>query len=125
MMQTFLFVKLGKKFSKITYSDILYIEALKKYICIVTSKRSYLVLASMCSVDKVLPASQFCRIHRSYIVSLRHTTDFDSDVVYIGDKIFPIGKQHSKILHERVTILSDEIRTGLVQTNKVPALLKI
>jgi hypothetical protein len=109
-MQDFLFIKLGKKFSKIFFTEIIYVEAVKKYVRIVTAKKVYLILASMCSVERVLPASQFCRIHRSYIISLRYTTDFDSDVVYIGEKIFPIGKQHSGMLHERVIILSGEIR---------------
>jgi len=109
-MHDFLFLKLGKKFSKISFSDIMYAEAVKKYVRIVTPKKVHLILSSMCLVEKVLPSSQFCRIHRSYIISLHYMTDFDSEVVYIGDKIFPIGKQHRGILQERVIILSSDIR---------------
>jgi hypothetical protein len=109
-MHDFLFLKLGKKFSKLSYSEIMYAEAVKKYVRIVTPKKVHLILASMCLVEKVLPSNQFCRIHRSYIISLYHMTDFDSDVVYIGNKIFPIGKQHKGILQERVIILSSDTR---------------
>lgn len=109
-MHDFLFLKLGKKFSKLCYSEIMYAEAVKKYVRIVTPKKVHLILASMCLVEKVLPSNQFCRIHRSYIISLYHMTDFDSDVVYIGNKIFPIGKQHKGILQERVIILSSDTR---------------
>lgn len=109
-MHDFVFLKLGKKFSKLPYSEILYAEAVKKYVRIVTSKKVHLILASMCLVEKVLPSNQFCRIHRSYIISLYHMTDFDSDVAYIGNKIFPIGKQHKGILQERVVILSSDSR---------------
>ena len=107
-MNDFVFIKLGKRFSKIYFSEIKYAEAVKKYVRIVTPKKVHLILASMCSVEKTLPANQFCRIHRSYLISLEYTTDFDSDVVYIGDKIFPIGKQYRGILHQRVITLSNE-----------------
>jgi hypothetical protein len=109
-MHDFVFLKLGKKFSKLSFAEIIYAEAVKKYVRIVTPKKVHLILASMCLVEKVLPSSQFCRIHRSYIISLYHMTDFDSDVVYIGNKIFPIGKQHKGILQERVIILSGDNR---------------
>ena len=107
-MHDFVFIKLGKKFSKIYFSEIRYAEAVKKYVRIVTPKKAHLVLASMCSVEKALPPNQFCRIHRSYLVSLQHTTDFDSELVYIGEKIFPIGKQYRGVLHQRVITLSND-----------------
>ena len=107
-MQDYLFIKLGKKFSKIYFSEIMYAEAVKKYVRIITPKKVYLILASMCSVEKILPATQFCRIHRSYIISLQFTTDFDNDVIYMANKIFPIGKQYKAALLERVIILSSD-----------------
>jgi len=119
-MQDFLFVKLDKKFSKIFFSEIMYAEAVKKYVRIVTTRRAYLILASMCSVEQILPSNQFCRIHRSYIVSLTHTTDFDNDLVYIGNKILPIGKQHRASLQERVTILTGEMRSDDLDLNHAP-----
>jgi len=115
-MNDFVFIKIGKKFSKIYLAEIKYAEAVKKYVRIVTSKKTYLILASMCMVEKVLPANQFCRIHRSYLVSLEHTTDFDNEVVYIGDKIFPIGKQYRGILQQRVITLSND-RTEFIPDN--------
>src|SRR6266404_72592 len=116
-MPDFLFLKLGKKFSKISFSEIMYAEAVKKYVRIVTPKKVHLILASMCLVEKVLPPNQFCRIHRSYIISLFYMTDFDSDVAYIGDKIFPIGKQHKGILQERVIILCSDARSDSNDNN--------
>lgn len=109
-MQDYVFIKLDKKFSKIPLSEIMYAEALKKYVRIVTAKRAYMVLSSMCAVEQILPPSQFCRIHRSYIISLNYATDFDNESVYLGNKMFPIGKQHKAALQQRVVILSSENR---------------
>ena len=107
-MHDFFFPKLGKTFLRIYYSDIIYAEAVKKYVRIVTTKKTYLVLSSMCLVEQTLPLSYFCRIHRSYIISLNHLTAFDNEVVYLGDNFFPIGKQYRGILQQRVTILSGD-----------------
>jgi len=119
-MQDFLFIKVGKKFSKIYFSEIMYTEAVKKYVRIITPKRVHLILASMCLVEKTLPPNQFCRIHRSYIVSLQYLTDFDSDLVYMKDKIFPIGKQYKDVLHDRVIILSSDTRTEFDENDNHP-----
>jgi hypothetical protein len=37
-------------------------------------------------------------------------TDFDNETVYIGDKIFPLGKQYKEILHERIITLSSDTK---------------
>ena len=107
-MHDFLFLKLDKKFLKLCYSEIAYAEAEKKYVRIVTPRKTFLVLSSITSVEKILPGDQFCRIHRSYIISLQHMTGFDNEVAYIGDKIFPIGKQHRQVLQDKVIILSND-----------------
>jgi hypothetical protein len=116
-MQDFLFLKLGKTFSKLSFSDIMYAEAVKKYVRIVTPKKAHLILSSMCLVEKVLPPNQFCRIHRSYIISFSYMTGFDNEVAYINDKIFPIGKQHKGILQERLIILSSEAKTDYLDNS--------
>ena len=118
-MQEYLFVKLGKKFSKIYFSEIIYAEAVKKYVRIITSKKVYLILSAIGSVEKVLPASQFCRVHRSYIVSLQFMTDFENDIVYIGDKIFPMGKQYKDSLHRSVITLSSDTKIEFNRNNNI------
>ena len=123
-MQDFLFVKFGKKFSKIYFSEIMYAEADKKYVRIITTKKAYLILSAMGSVEKVLPPNQFCRVHRSYIVSLQYMTDFENDLVYIGDKIFPMGKQYKESLHKRVITLSNDTKMEIDLDNNSADKLK-
>jgi len=112
-MREFVFIKLGKKFSRVHLSEIIYTEAVKKYVKIVTQKKSYLILGSMSSVEKVLPEDKFCRIHRSYIISLNHITEFDNEVVYIGDKIFPMGIQYRENFYDRIIILSGDAKADI------------
>ena len=116
-MQDYLFVKLGKKYSKICFSEIMYAEAAEKYVRIITSKRAYLILSAIGLVERVLPANQFCRVHRSFIVSLKYMTDFENDIVYIGDKIFPMGKLYKESLYKRVITLSNDTRAEFFLDN--------
>jgi LytTr DNA-binding domain len=57
-----------------------------------------------------LPASKFCRIHRSYIVSLDNITSFNHNKVFIGEKPFPIGASYNKELQKHITLVTNEWR---------------
>src|SRR5258705_12702443 len=90
----FLFIKLDGRYLKVCYHDILYVEPLNKYVRLVTKKKFYLVSSTMNYIENILPPDIFCRIHRSYIISLEHTNEFDNDFLFIDNKELPIGKQY-------------------------------
>src|SRR5262245_42840312 len=102
----FLFVKSGKKYLKVLFSEIMYLEAKGKYVCVGTCKKILMILASLAYVEETLPPDLFVRVHRSYIISLLHTSEFDNDTVIVGCKEFTIGKQYKGILQEKVFTLS-------------------
>lgn len=66
-----IFVKSDKKMVKINLNDILYIEGLKDYIQIVTSKEKVITYLSLSAIEEKLPKELFIRIHRSFIVSFK------------------------------------------------------
>jgi two-component system, LytTR family, response regulator len=109
-MKDFVYFKTNGRFSQVCIADIQYIECLKKYAKVVTAKRTFLVTASMSCLEGKLPAAQFCRIHRSYIVSLQHAAHFDYEMVYITEptKALPIGKQYKGILQQRLFVISND-----------------
>jgi DNA-binding LytR/AlgR family response regulator len=107
-MQEFLFFKIEKTYVRLWFSEILYIQAENKYVTIFTPQRSYLTLSSMNHIEKMLPSELFCRIHRSYIVSLEHICRFDNELVYIGDKKIPIAEQYKNVLKNSVVIVNGD-----------------
>ena len=65
-----LFVYSEYRMVKLLFSDILYIESMEDYIRIHrTNEKPVMTLMTMKKVMEKLPASQFSRIHRSYIVA--------------------------------------------------------
>jgi DNA-binding LytR/AlgR family response regulator len=47
---------------------------------------------TIASVESMLSESQFVRIHRSYIISIKKLKSFTAETVEIGRKELPIGK---------------------------------
>jgi DNA-binding LytR/AlgR family response regulator len=109
-MQEFVYFKTNGSFFQVSISDIRYIEAVNKYAKVITSKKVHLITISMCCLEKKLPSDLFCRIHRSYIISLRHTSHFDNEAAYIADTTMalPIGKQYKGILQQRLFVICND-----------------
>ena len=102
-MRDFLFVQNGREYIKLPFSEILYVEALKNYMRIVTTKRKYVIKKTMKEVEASLPPDQFCRIHRSYIVSIGAITSFNLTRIYIQELYLPVSKGYRKSLLKQIT----------------------
>lgn len=106
-MHSFFFVKNGVKYSKVLFSDILYVEAVNKYVRIITKTRKILIQAPISHIEKALPAEFFCRIHRSYLISLLYLNDFEVDVAHVANQSLPISRSYRDALSQRLLILKN------------------
>ncbi len=88
----FIFVKSNKKMVKVFLHEILYIEAQKNYLMIVTKQESLLLYQSISQMAERLPSDLFLRIHRSYVVGIGHISAFTHTSVTVNNKEIPIGK---------------------------------
>ena len=88
----FIYVRVDRKMIKILLDDILYIESDKDYVKVITPKSVIITRQTISSVEAMLSADKFFRIHRSFIVSLDKIKSFTMEVVEIGDKELPIGR---------------------------------
>lgn len=118
-MQNFIFIKVGKKNIKVSYDEIVYIEALSNYVRIITIKDTYLVLEKLKHLESALSPHYFCRIHRSYIIAFKHTIAFDNNLVYLESNItLPISKYYKTILEERVSRKSKVLKAKVDDSQK-------
>ncbi|NML36911.1 response regulator transcription factor [Chitinophaga sp. G-6-1-13] len=88
---------------KIVVADIEYIEGLKDYIKIhlSSSPRPVLTRMTMKAIAEKLPAEEFVRTHKSYLVAVKKITSVKRDLVCIGEKEIPV----SDFFKENVTRL--------------------
>ncbi|MGV3504849.1 MAG: LytR/AlgR family response regulator transcription factor [Adhaeribacter sp.] len=94
--QPFIFVKDGTKLVKVRLTDILYVEGLKDYVAIHTRHQKIVTLQRLKNLEAQLPASQFIRIHHSYIVSLEGIDTVHKEKVQVGAVFLPISETYRK-----------------------------
>lgn len=89
----FLSLKVDGKLVKVALDDILYIEGLKEYVRFVcTGNRKYVTLESLRNLEEQLPAQQFSRVHKSYIVAHNKVGALDGNMLEVGTVKIPISR---------------------------------
>ena len=100
---TFLYFRSNRKMVKIFFDDILFVEALKDYIKIITLNRAIVTKYVLSDLEDVLPANNFLRIHKSYIVAINKIESYGTENIQIGKYELPIGRLYKlnviKALH--------------------------
>lgn len=91
-------IKSGYKLYKINYSDLLYIEGQREYVTFHTTKQRITMLSALKDLEEKLPSGQFIRIHKSYIISIKHIDLIDKNILHIADKKLPIGGSYREEL---------------------------
>lgn len=90
-----IFIKSEYKLIRINLSDIIYIESLRDYIAIHTiDKQKIMSLESLRNMENVLPADDFLRVHKSYIVSLKKISFVEKNRIVINGEYIPIGDSY-------------------------------
>lgn len=102
--EPFIFVKADKKVYKINLSAIDYIEALDDYVKIVTGEGAYLVHDTMKGMQEELPAGEFMRVHKSFIIARSKIVFIEGNYVRISGKDIPIGASYKEEVFGRLKL---------------------
>jgi two-component system, LytTR family, response regulator len=73
-------------------NDILFIEGLKDYVKIFTAGKTIVTKHVLSTLQGMLPADEFLRIHRSYIVAINKIDCYNADSIEISKQELPIGR---------------------------------
>nr|WP_294992515.1 LytTR family DNA-binding domain-containing protein [uncultured Sediminibacterium sp.] len=99
-----LFIKVNYEIMKVNLKDIDLIEALDDYIKIYIKPNPVLTLMTLKSIQEKLPARDFVRVHRSFIVPLAKIEKFSKSKVWITGKEIPIGSSYSAVYDQLIEI---------------------
>ena len=92
-----IFLKTEYKIMRINISNIRYVEAMSEYlrIYLVDYSRPIIVLMSMKKMEERLPSRSFMRVHRSYIINLKHIKEISKNRIMLDEDIdVPIGDSY-------------------------------
>ena len=93
-------IRADLKLHHIALEDVLLIEAMDDYVKIhLDNGQKIVARATMKGMLEKLPASQFVRAHRSYIIPMKKIGSIYKDTAKVGDFTVPLGKSYkAKIL---------------------------
>jgi two-component system LytT family response regulator len=99
-----IFVKSGPQTYQIKLNDILYLEKDGNYITIFLKDKNILVRENMGDIFELVPAADFIRVHKSYVVAIRHITMIEVHQLILGQAKIPIGSTYRENLKSRLGI---------------------
>ena len=99
--EEYMFVKSDRRFFKILFSNILYIEGLKDYVVIKTSGQKIITKMNLKTIYEQLPKNLFFRVNKSYIVNTVHIDSFDNKDILIDTYEIPIGTSYRDDFFEK------------------------
>lgn len=104
----YIFVKTEYRIQKVNFEDILFVEGMKDYLRIWTLKERIMTLMSFDKLMKKLPADNFIRVHKSYIIAWSKIESIQRNRIKIADQLIPVGETYRahffKLLASKSTI---------------------
>ncbi|MFR9523425.1 MAG: LytTR family DNA-binding domain-containing protein [Rikenellaceae bacterium] len=103
-----IYVKSEYKLLRIELCKILYVEGLKDYVkfYLEGEPKPILSLMNMKKAEEILPASQFIRVHRSYIVRKDKIKVIERSRIVFEEERIPIGESYKEQLNEYLKLRS-------------------
>jgi len=90
---TGMFVRQGNTFRRIEPEQILYAEGMQNYVKLHLAGEMIIIHQTMTSLEGMLPAGKFFRIHRSYLVNIEHISSVSGNRIFINDTELPVSAQ--------------------------------
>lgn len=100
--EDYFFIKCDSKFERIYFRDILYVQALENYVNIFTTKKKYLTLLNLKSVEENLDKQSFIKVHKSFIVSIDKIDAIENNDIIIHNSRIPVSRNLKDEVIDRV-----------------------
>lgn len=98
-----LIFKEGRSMITLNSNDVLFFEASKDYVKVVTAAKSHLVLITMKELQQKLKPELFLRINKSYIVNKEKITKVENEKLYIQQYGFKVSRMLKKDITKQLS----------------------
>lgn len=104
----FIFVKSEHKVLRISLNELKLIEGAGNYVALYTDKGKVLTLQNLKAFEDYLLPYKFVRVHKSFIISIRHIEAIEHNSVQIAGKTVPIGESYRTALFSFIDSFSKQ-----------------
>lgn len=95
-------VKVGMKKYILPFEDITHVEGLKDYTIVYTHEKKHIIKGYIKLIENILPAHQFIRVHKSFIVAINKIRFINHNKIEINGHKIPIGRRFKKTIDSLV-----------------------
>ena len=103
----YIFVKTEYRLERIAVDDIIFVEGMGDYRNIRTTSKKILTLQTFSELEKLLPKNQFCRVHKSYIVSVNKIISVERHRIKMFENLIPISDSYKEGFYSLIGIKGD------------------
>ncbi|SEU08492.1 LytR/AlgR family response regulator transcription factor [Hymenobacter actinosclerus] len=102
-----LFVKTEHRMQRINLAEVLYLEGLQNYVLIHTTTEKVIARQTLNSLEASLPAADFVRVHKSFIVALAHIHTVERSRIFMqtgadNSPVIPVGDTYRSAFYGRL-----------------------
>jgi two-component system LytT family response regulator len=98
------FIKSGPQTHRVKLSEILYLEKDGNYITVHLKDGNILIRENMGDIFDLVPPADFIRVHKSYVVGIRHISMIEVHQLVVNGEKIPIGSTYRDTLRNRLGI---------------------
>ena len=91
-----IFIKSGYGQIRVNIADIIYLQSMGNYVQFILPVEKILSRLTMQEAEALLPATEFVRIHRSYLVASKKVHRVERESIWIGGKELPVGAGYAR-----------------------------
>lgn len=96
------FIKSGPHTHQVKINDILYLEKDGNYITVCLKDKKILIRENMGDIFDIIPSEEFVRVHKSFVVAIKHITMIEVHQLIINGEKIPIGSTYREPLRTRL-----------------------
>jgi two-component system, LytTR family, response regulator len=96
------FIKSGPHTYQVKVSDILYMEKDGNYITVHLKDKQILIRENMGDIFDLVPQPEFVRVHKSFVVAIKHIAMIEVHQLIINGTKIPIGSTYRDALRARL-----------------------
>jgi two-component system, LytTR family, response regulator len=100
----YIFIKTEYRHERVDFDDILYVEGMKDYLRIVCRDKKIMTLMSFSKLVEMLPQSEFCRVHKSFLIALKKIRSVERGIIVIADQRIPVSNTYKDDFYSRIRL---------------------
>lgn len=89
-----------RRYCKIPFKNIQYIEGIKDYVVVHTEQEDYVTWLNLKTMHAKLPPQNFVRVSKRFVVNHDAVVSYDSTTVYLKDVEIALGKAYQSDFYE-------------------------